>query len=73
MGYGPAAAWVAFALARYGPTRGYAPVLALALVVGVGVLGLTAVAIAYVPFLVERAGCRRLGAWLRTWWDEDAR
>jgi hypothetical protein len=73
MGYGPAAAWLAFASWRYGPTRGYLPVLALSLVVALGIVGLSAVLLAWFPFAVERLGFRKLGAWLRTWWDEDAR
>jgi hypothetical protein len=73
MGYGPAVAWVVFALWRYGPTRGYWSVLGLALVVGVGIIGLTAVFVAYFPATVERLGFKRFGTWLRTWWDEDAR
>lgn len=73
MAFGPALAWVAFAMWRYGPTRGYWPVLGLALVAGIGIVGLTAVFIGYFPWAVERLGFRRFGAWLRTWWDEDAR
>ncbi len=73
MAFGPAAAWLAFALRRYGPSRGYGRVLALALIAAVGIVGLTAVFIAHFPATVERLGFRRFGAWLRTWWDEDAR
>jgi len=73
MAVGPALLWVAFALWRYGPTRGYWPVLGLALVVGLGIVGLTAVFIAHFPATVERLGFTRFAAWLRTWWDEDAR
>ena len=73
MVYGPAVAWVVLAVRRWGPTRGWWPVLGLALFVGVGILGLTAVFVAYFPATVERLGLRRFGAWLRTWWDEDAR
>ena len=73
MGYGPAVAWVVFALWRYGPTRGFSRVLGVASFVGVGVFGLTAVFVAYFPVTVERLGFKRFAAWLRTWWDEDAK
>jgi hypothetical protein len=73
MGYGPAAAWVVFAMLRFGPSRGYGPVLGLALFVGLGIVGLTAVFIAYFPVTMERLGFRAFSAWLRTWWDEDAK
>ena len=73
MACGPAVLWVAYAIWRYGPSRGYGPVAGLAVFVGVGVLGLTAVFIAWFPFTVERLGFRRFAAWLRTWWDEDAK
>ena len=70
MCYGPAVAWVLFALRRYGRTW---TVLGLALFVGVGIAGLSAVFIAYFPVTLERLGCERFAAWLRTWWDEDAK
>jgi hypothetical protein len=73
MCYGPAAAWLVYAMLSYGPTRGYLRVLAIALFVGVAVLGLTAVFIAYFPATIERLGGKRFAAWLRTWWDEDAK
>jgi hypothetical protein len=41
--------------------------------VAVGIVGLTAVFMAYFPATVERLGFRKFGAWLRTWWDEDAK
>jgi hypothetical protein len=49
MCYGPAVAWAVFALLKYGPSRGYWPVLGLAFFVGVGILGLTAVFIRVLP------------------------
>lgn len=70
MAYGPAVAWLAFAISRYG---GSWPVVLLALFVGVGIFGLTGVFLAWFPWTVERLGFRGFGAWLRTWWDEDAR
>jgi hypothetical protein len=71
--YGPALVWVVFALWTYGPSGGYWSVLGLALFVGVGILGLSAIFVAYFPVTVERLGFKRFGAWLRTWWDEDAK
>jgi hypothetical protein len=71
--YGPAVAWLVYALWIYGPTRGYGTVLGLASVVAVGIVGLMAVFVAYFPFTVERLGFKRFGSWLRTWWDEDAK
>jgi hypothetical protein len=73
MGYGPAVAWVLFALWKFGPSRGYWPVLALSLFVGLGIVGSTAVFIAFFPVTVERLGFKVFSAWLRTWWDEDAK
>jgi len=73
MCYGPAAAWVVFSVWRYGATRGYWPVVGLALFVGVGILGLTAVFVAYFPATVERLGFKRFGAWLRTSFDAAAK
>ena len=70
MAYGPAVAWVVFAIRKYGTAW---PVVALALMVGVGIFGLTGVVLAWCPWTVERLGFNRFGAWLRTWWDEDAR
>ncbi len=70
MAYGPAVVWLAFAIARYGRSW---PVVLLALFVGVGIFGLTGVLLAWFPWAVERLGLRGFGAWLRTWWDEDAR
>ncbi len=71
--FAPAAAWVAFAMWKYGPTRGYWPVLGLALVVALGIVGLMAVFIAWFPAMLERLGFKKFAAWLRTWWDEDAK
>ncbi len=47
--------------------------LALAAFTGLGVLGLSALVLAWTPALLERAGLRRAAAWLRRHWDEDAR
>ncbi len=73
MGYGPAAAWVLFVVARYGPRIGYGGAAALGLFTGLGVLGLTALFVAYFPAAVERLGFRGVAAFLRRVWDEDAR
>jgi hypothetical protein len=48
-------------------------VLALSLFVGLGIVGSTAVFIAFFPVTVERLGFKVFSAWLRTWWDEDAK
>lgn len=73
MGYGPAALWVAFAVARWHGRLGYPRAAALGAFTGLAVLGGSALFLAYCPAAVERAGFARFGAWLRTWWDEDAR
>lgn len=73
MALGPAAAVVAYLAVHYGPSVGFGTALALGLVSGVGVVGLTAVVLAWLPWTLERLGARRLSAWLRTWWDQDAR
>jgi hypothetical protein len=71
--YGPASVWAVFAVIQYAPRIGYARTAVLAFMVGFGILGLTAVFIAYFPSTVERVGWRRFGVWLRTFWDEDAK
>jgi hypothetical protein len=73
LGLGPAVAVFLYCLWGYGPSRGYWFVLPFALFIGVGVLGATGVFVAYFPLTVEKLGMERLGAWLRTWWDHDAR
>jgi hypothetical protein len=47
--------------------------VAVAAFTGLGVLGLSALVLAGTPALLERAGLRRAGTWLRRYWDEDAR
>ena len=73
IGLGPATCWVVALVAWQGPRLGYPRAAVLALVTGMGVLGLSALFLAWFPFLVERLGFRRLGAFLRRFWDEDAR
>lgn len=70
MAFGPAAAWVLFAIWRYGRSW---PVIGLVLMVAFAIFGLTAVFLAWFPWTVERLGLARFGSWLRTWWDEDAK
>lgn len=73
IGFGPAVAWAVWVVARYGPgPLGYARALAVALVTAMGVLGLSALVLAYLPFLLERLGLARLAAFLRRYWDPDA-
>jgi hypothetical protein len=72
--YGPAAAWILWVVLHWGQTSlGYPRALAIGVFSGLGVLGLSAVVLAWLPFVLERAGLRRAGASLRRWWDEDAR
>jgi hypothetical protein len=73
VGFGPALAWVAWMTLRYQPLLGWGRALALAAFTGLGVLGLSSLVLAWTPWLLERAGFRRGGAWLRKHWDEDAR
>jgi len=74
VGFGPALAWVAVVSARYGPTDlGWPRSVALAVFTGLGVLGLSALALAYLPVTLERLGLARAAAWLRRFWDPDAR
>ncbi len=73
VGFGPAVAWVVGLTVHFGPTRGYWKVLALAASSGVGVLGLSALVLAYLPAGLERTGLHRLAAILRRGWDRDAR
>ncbi len=70
---GPAVTWLVIAVVKLGPTRGYWPFLGLAFMVAVGIFGLSGVFLAWFPWTMERVGLRRFAAWLRTWWDEDAR
>jgi hypothetical protein len=73
VGFGPALAWVAWMTLRYERPLGMGRALALATFTGLGVLGLSALVLAWTPSLLERAGLRGAGAWLRRYWDEDAR
>jgi len=73
IGFGPAVAWALWVLARYGPgPLGYWRAAAVALFTALGVLGLSALVLAYLPFLLERTGLTRLASFLRRYWDEDA-
>jgi hypothetical protein len=73
VGFGPALAWVAWMTLRLEPALGLGRALALAAFTGLGVLGLSSLVLAWTPWLLERAGFPRAGAWLRRHWDEDAR
>lgn len=74
VGYGPAlASFVAVLLLR-GPTaEGWGPTVVVGLMLGLGVLGLSALVLAWLPWTLERMGQPRIAAWLRRHWDEDAR
>jgi hypothetical protein len=73
VGFGPALAWVAGVTFHSQRSLGPGRALALACVTGLGVLGLSALVLAWTPRLLERAGLDRAAAWLRRHWDEDAR
>lgn len=73
VGFGPATAWVAWLTWRFTPSLGAGRALAIAAFTGMGVLGLSALVLAWTPWLLERAGLRVLAARLRRHWDEDAR
>ena len=73
VGFGPALAWVTWMTLRYRGAIGPGRAVALACFTGLGVLGLSALVLAWTPALLERVGLRRAGAWLRRYWDEDAR
>lgn len=73
VGFGPAIAWVAVVTIHFGPSRGYGVVLAVALISGLGVLGLSALVLAFLPAALERVGLKRFAAVLRRAWDRDAR
>ena len=73
LGYGPALLSVGFALRRYGRSLGYLVALPLSLAVGIGVLGLSGLFLAYFPLGMKRLGFTRFSAFLRSFWDEDAK
>jgi hypothetical protein len=73
VGFGPALAWASWMTWRFEPLLGLGRALALAAFTGLGVIGLSSLVLAWTPWLLERAGLRDAGAWLRKYWDEDAR
>jgi hypothetical protein len=73
LAYGPALATFVVLTARFGPSAlGWWRAAGLAAFTALGVLGLTALVIAYLPVSLERIGLRRAGTFLRRFWDEDA-
>lgn len=74
VGFGPALATFVAVLLLRGPTaEGWGPTLAVGFLLGLGVLGLSALVLAWLPWTLERIGQPRLAARLRRRWDEDAR
>jgi hypothetical protein len=73
VGFGPALVWVAWVTLRLRGAIGPGTALVVAAFTGLGVLGLSSLVLAWTPALLERTGLRRAGAWLRRYWDEDAR
>ncbi len=71
--YGPTIAWIVVLVVAFGPSRlGWVRAAALAVLTGIGILGLTGLVLAFLPAAMERLGFRRAGAFLRRWWDEEA-
>jgi hypothetical protein len=73
VGFGPAILWVIALTLQFRVVLGTWRAVAVAAFTGLGVLGLSALVLAWTPALLERAGLRRAGTWLRRYWDEDAR
>ena len=73
VGFGPAILWVIALTLHFQVVLGPWRALAVAAFTGLGVLGLSALVLAWTPALLERVGLRRAAAWLRRYWDEDAR
>jgi hypothetical protein len=72
--FGPGLACLTWVALRYGPTDvGWPLAISLGAVVGLGVVGLSGLVLAWLPHGLERAGLGRAAAWLRRWWDDDAR
>jgi hypothetical protein len=57
VGFGPALSWATWMTLRYEPLLGRG----------------RSVALAWTPWILERAGFHRGDRWLRRYWDEDAR
>jgi hypothetical protein len=74
VGFGPALLCLGWIALRYGPTElGWPAALALGAAPALGLLGLSALALAWLPRALELAGLERAAAALRRVWDEDAR
>ncbi len=73
VGFGPALAWTVGMTLRWRGWLGPGRALALAAFTGLGVLGLSALVLAFLPSFLEVAGMGRAAAWLRRYWDEEAR
>jgi apolipoprotein N-acyltransferase len=73
IGFGPALACAAWVLVRLGPDHGFALAALVAGLLGLGVLGLSALTLAFLPATLERLGLGGLASHLRRRWDRDAR
>lgn len=73
VGFGPALLWVIWMTLQFRVVLGTWRALAIGASTGLGVLGLSALVLAWTPALLERVGLRRAATWLRRYWDEDAR
>jgi len=74
MALGPGAGVATWVALRWAPgPLGLPRALLLGAVLGLGVVGLMALLLAWLPWTLERLGMAPLARWLRGWWDPDAR